>query len=374
MFQTSLASRITSTDTSMTLVTNSTGGTAVSGYHCFTIDEGRSDAEFVCGSVSGTTVSSLERGISYTNGTSTVASIEHIHRAGATVKITDYPLIQRLRNLFNGQEFIPNLMTYFTGTACSVGSPNGTICDKHYIDTQVSAGAANGNDTTAGLVQTATGLQAASSTSIGSTLARLTLGANLATSSPWSGASLNIVVSQNDGKISPVFLNGFQDNYTFNGTSTFATSTVASTTITTLNSTGTTTLSNANATSSVAGNWTVAKNASSTNLIASNLVTLPSNCTGCTITSGVSTSTTFTAPNSTVGVGTVTKDIFCVAPKIVVGGGYSGLTGMTLVGNEVTYNAPISSSAWRLVVACVGSGGGSCAGETVTGYAMCVNP
>src|SRR4051794_31025531 len=65
LFETSLQSRISSTDTSMTLVANSLrGGGTISGYHCFTVDEGRTDQEFICGSVSSTAVTSLERGVS----------------------------------------------------------------------------------------------------------------------------------------------------------------------------------------------------------------------------------------------------------------------------------------------------------------------
>ncbi len=61
VFQTSLQSRISSSDTSMTLVSNSLrGGETLSGYNCFTLDEGRSDSEFVCGSVTGTLATSLE--------------------------------------------------------------------------------------------------------------------------------------------------------------------------------------------------------------------------------------------------------------------------------------------------------------------------
>jgi hypothetical protein len=71
----------------MTLVENElTTGESLSGYQCFTINQGRSDAEFVCGSISGTTVSTLERGISASTGTSTVAAARSAHRRGATVK------------------------------------------------------------------------------------------------------------------------------------------------------------------------------------------------------------------------------------------------------------------------------------------------
>jgi hypothetical protein len=92
LFETSLQSRISSTDTSMTLVANSLrGGQSITGYNCFTIDEGRSDSEYVCGTVSGTSVTSLERGLSFTTGTTTVVALEKAHRKGADVKITDSP-------------------------------------------------------------------------------------------------------------------------------------------------------------------------------------------------------------------------------------------------------------------------------------------
>jgi|ERR1700738_1597469 hypothetical protein len=55
VFEASLQSRISSTDTSMTLVANSVrGGTALTGFQCFTVDEGRTDAEYICGTISGT--------------------------------------------------------------------------------------------------------------------------------------------------------------------------------------------------------------------------------------------------------------------------------------------------------------------------------
>jgi hypothetical protein len=42
LFETSLQDRITSSDTSMTLAANSLHGSpSISGYHCFTIDEGQ---------------------------------------------------------------------------------------------------------------------------------------------------------------------------------------------------------------------------------------------------------------------------------------------------------------------------------------------
>ncbi|WP_375158732.1 hypothetical protein [Bradyrhizobium sp. RDT46] len=44
----------------MRLVANGVrGGGALSGFECFTIDEGRTDAEYVCGTISGTSVTGM---------------------------------------------------------------------------------------------------------------------------------------------------------------------------------------------------------------------------------------------------------------------------------------------------------------------------
>ena len=82
------------------------------GFHCYTIDEGRTDAEYVCGTLtSAKTVTGLTRGVSYLTGTSTVSANQHAHRVGANVKVTDYPLIQILRAILNGNDFLPNRLS-----------------------------------------------------------------------------------------------------------------------------------------------------------------------------------------------------------------------------------------------------------------------
>ena len=95
VFETSLQSRISSTDTSMTLAANSVrGGGTLSGYNCFTIVERRTDMEYVCGTVCGTSVTSLERGVDPLTASTTNSTLQFAHRVGANVKITDFPLIQ----------------------------------------------------------------------------------------------------------------------------------------------------------------------------------------------------------------------------------------------------------------------------------------
>lgn len=141
LFETSLQDRITASDTTMTLVANSVrGGESISGYHCFTIDEGRSDQEFVCGTVSGTTVSGLERGLSLVSGTTTIASLQSAHRKGANVKIGDFPLIQRVRNILGGSEGLPGAIGYAAHPDFS-GALGTTIPDITYVAGLIGGGA-----------------------------------------------------------------------------------------------------------------------------------------------------------------------------------------------------------------------------------------
>lgn len=167
VFETSLQAPITSSATSMTLTANSIrGGGSVSGYTCFTLDEGNTNAETVCGTVSGTSVTSLQRGISQANGTTTVSALQFSHRRGANVKITDFPIIQLLKAQNNGEDTFENLLSYATTTgACSDVDH---LCDKAYIDSIAAQGAATSSETNSGIVELATASESASSTQFNS--------------------------------------------------------------------------------------------------------------------------------------------------------------------------------------------------------------
>lgn len=209
VFETSLASPITSSANSMTLTANSVrGGSTLSGYNCFTVDEGRTDAEFICGTISGTAVSSLERGIDPFTGTSTNATLQFAHRRGAVVKITDFPHVQRMRNILNGGETVPNLMSYDTDVLIEIGSPTTTIATKYYVDNVAVAGASNADTSTKGIVEIATAEEAKRSTALGSTGAVLGLPASLATTTCNSQtASGTIPVTDSGGFVSKCFTN-----------------------------------------------------------------------------------------------------------------------------------------------------------------------
>ncbi len=206
LFETSLASRITSSDTSMTLVSNSVRGSeSVSGYACFTIDEGRSDSEYVCGTVSGTSVTSLERGLSLTTGTTTIAALQFAHRVGANVKITDYPLINRLRNQNNGIETFPNTVRYASGVTPAA---TGDLTDKEYVDGVAFSGAGviDASTVAKGVSELASGCEVASSTSSG-TSGPLVIAASSATSTyNLPTAPCRVVTTDNLGKIDNNFI------------------------------------------------------------------------------------------------------------------------------------------------------------------------
>ena len=239
VFQTSLLTQIITTDTSMTMVANSLrGGGVLSGYNCFTMDEGSASAEYVCGSVSGTSVTAMTRGIDLQTGTSSVASLKFAHRRGASIKITDFPLIQILRNQINGSETIANLIQYVSGTNCSGASANTAICPKAYMDALAVGSAVSANETTQGFVQGATALQQASSTAVGSTGSFLFVQAKYASSSPVVGCAVGytaivgagcVPVAGLDGKINPNYIaTSSAYNYVWAGSHVFtATSTFA---------------------------------------------------------------------------------------------------------------------------------------------------
>lgn len=210
VFETSLASPITSSATTLTLASNSVrGGGSLSGFNCFSIDEGSAQAETVCGTVSGTTVSSVTRGISQSTGTTTVAALQFSHRRGANVKITDFPLVQILKAQNNGEDTFENPLRYASGVSTSALAANGqNIASVAYANSLAFGAVPAASETTAGFVELATQTEAASTTLSGSA-ARLVLPASIATSTyNQATAPLRVVVTKNDGTIDQGFMPG----------------------------------------------------------------------------------------------------------------------------------------------------------------------
>lgn len=222
LFETSLAAPITASTTSMTLTANSVrGGTSLSGYQCFTIDEGSAQSEFVCGTVSGTSVTSMERGLSPADGTTETSSLKFSHRRGASVKITDFPLLQRITQQNTGSGTFESAIKYAESVSTSTLSSDGqNLASVAYANSLSFGAVAQANEATGGFVELATGSEAASSTSSGS-VARLVLPASIATSSPSTTGNF-VVVTNNTGKIdSSFFTASVIRTYTATGTTTW---------------------------------------------------------------------------------------------------------------------------------------------------------
>lgn len=223
LFETSLASKITATQTTMTLVSAATkdGTTLVSSTYEFIIDEGTASEEFVIADCVATACTSVQRGLSVLTGTTTVVALEKEHRRGASVKITDGPLLLKLTRILNGIATIPNTISYTTHPTFTATTQ---IVDKKYVDDTAFSGASVIDATSAarGVVELATGAEAAASTAAGSS-GTLALPASLATSTFNSATAANrVVVTGGTGKIDNFFIatSTLGTNLTLSGTTT----------------------------------------------------------------------------------------------------------------------------------------------------------
>ena len=134
LFETSLATAISASATSMTLVNGTQkDGTALSGSYCFTVDSGFSSVEYICGTASSTSITSLVRGVG-ADGVTSYPALEFAHRSGADVKITDFPVIQQHSRVLNGVGTFPNILSYATSVTSSSFTNGYQIITKDYAD------------------------------------------------------------------------------------------------------------------------------------------------------------------------------------------------------------------------------------------------
>ncbi len=201
LFETSLANPISSSASTMTLnsATTKDGSTLASSTYSFIIDEGTTNEEFVKADCTSTACTNMSRGLSVLTGTTTVSALQKAHRRGASVKITDGPLLLNLTRIINGYGKLPNRITY-DGVASSTFTQYDLI-DKDYADGLSYAGAPNGSQTVKGIFEAATGAEAAAGTILGATGAELTLTGRISTSTCDSAANSVIVSALSTGKI-----------------------------------------------------------------------------------------------------------------------------------------------------------------------------
>jgi hypothetical protein len=222
-FETSLQSKITTSDTSMTLVSGTDrNGTALSGFICFTIDENSSNVEYVCGTASSTSITSMTRGIDPITGTSSVTSLKKSHNRGASVKITDYPALAIVSRVLNGNETLPNRLVYDSSIATSTFTTYNLV-NKQYVDGVTLQGAPTATSTTPGVVQLASGseLSAGTAQSGAYTLVPRNSFFNFTPQ-----AATTVPVTNAAGKLAQGFLD-LTASWAFTGTTTLAATTSA---------------------------------------------------------------------------------------------------------------------------------------------------
>jgi len=188
-FSTSLATELSSTDTTMTLTSGTTpDGTTLSGFYGFVIDSGTSSEEFITATCTITACTGLTRGVSTVTGNTSISALKHTHRKGASVKISDSPILLVMARIMNGDESFPNGMTITGFVTSSSGALWGdkiayanteTITDdkdipnKAYVDSAVVSGAANASLTAKGIAEEATAAEINAGTQAGGTSAEL---------------------------------------------------------------------------------------------------------------------------------------------------------------------------------------------------------
>jgi len=227
LVDTFLASNISSSDTSLTLADGTTrGGTALSGFMCFVIDVNQPNVEYVCGTASSTSVTSLMRGVDVLNPNATSSALASSHRRFASVQVSDYPTLQFLVRKMNGTDSIPNVLTYDTSVSTTTIYTNGkNLVDYETLTDVVATGCGNASETGRGCVEIATQAELAAGTSVGGTGARNVAPATYFNAT--SSATTTVPVTNSAGKLSTGFIDQTA-SYSWSGTHTFSATTTIS--------------------------------------------------------------------------------------------------------------------------------------------------
>ena len=208
LYEDNLQGKITSSATSMTLVRGTDKQERnLSGTYGFVIDEGSTIEEFVICSASGTALTNCLRGIDVENGKSEVATLKEEHRRGASVKISNYPQLAIISRILNGDEDLPNLLTYTNQEIGRDSSATSTaIMDKGYMDSLAISGSPTSTYFQIGMVMLASRTQTASTTASSTTGAPLVLPAANSSSTPNLRFKGIVPVTEDDGYLSQLWL------------------------------------------------------------------------------------------------------------------------------------------------------------------------
>lgn len=172
-FETSLASKISSTATTGILNTSTDDdGTTLSGDFILTIDEGQSTEEHILATLSGASITAMTRGLSRVDAKTSVAANKKEHGRGASVKITNMNLI-KINRLINAEDEFDatNIMLY--DAEPSFSSASNELCTVKYAEDLANAGAADASTVQKGIAEEATQAEIETGTATGGTSARL---------------------------------------------------------------------------------------------------------------------------------------------------------------------------------------------------------
>lgn len=226
-FETSLASSITDTDTTMTLVSFTTeDGTdlTVGKTYSFTIDEGSASREFVTGEVStGNSIINMTRGVSVVDGVTEVAANKKNHRRGASVKITNFQLVT-ITNILNTTATLPNVLEYDTSVDFdAINADDQYVASKAYVDAVAfsGAGVVDAQETAKGVVELATQAEMAAGTATGGSGPLVLQSGYALSTAPVSGQY--VVITESSGNIDEDFLpSTLAGDYTISGDNTLS--------------------------------------------------------------------------------------------------------------------------------------------------------
>jgi len=149
-FETSLAAKMSSTDTSFTLVSHTDhNGNELTGLYAFLIDGDNAYAEYVVGTVENGTVTVVKRGLDFGDGDTERDNLKKNHTRGASVKITDHPILANMRGYFDGSVDFPSALSY---DEHPTSDEDTQIVDKKYVDDLDAANVKlTGNQTVSGV-------------------------------------------------------------------------------------------------------------------------------------------------------------------------------------------------------------------------------
>jgi hypothetical protein len=134
-FKTTITDKITSSATSISIdSTTDDDGNDMDGLVLFfTLDLGLSTEEYILGTVdtAGSQLTSVTRGLSVTDGTTSVAGNKSAHAKKSSIEITSHAYLNRAIRMLNGTEEVGGVMQ--NPSSRTINSSR-DICDKEYVD------------------------------------------------------------------------------------------------------------------------------------------------------------------------------------------------------------------------------------------------